>query len=383
MSGDRLARWRLLLGEQAEAHGISLPSEGAEAERLEKIEQVIGYLFEEGEGAEGDPSGSGKSRQRSGGRGASQMSVPRWVDWVSELFPQSAREILEKQLVQRRGIHQLLEQPDLLERIEPSVELAKTLLTHKDLIRPETRSLVRKVVAKVVDQLKDLMQIQVEEALTGALRRDRHSPRPAYRNLDLKRTVQRNLHNYDTEKEKLLVERVFYFAAERKKRPWHVIVCVDQSGSMLESAIFSTVMASIFHGIPALKTSLVLFDDAVVDLSDQVNQPVDVLLKVQLGGGTDITQALQYCSQLIREPARTILVLVSDFYEGRRVTDLLAVSRNLADSGVRLVGLAALGYDARPSYCKQTARKLRKTGMDILVCTPERLAECMGQIIRG
>lgn len=381
MSDDRLARWRLLLGEQAEAHGISLPQSGAEAERLEKIEQVIGYLFEESEGE--DPSGQGKSRQRSAGRGASQMNVPRWVDWVSELFPQSAREVLEKQLVQRRGIHQLLEQPDLLERIEPSVELAKTLLTHKDLIRPETRGLVRKVVAKVVDQLKDLMQIQVEEAITGALRRDRHSPRPAYRNLDLKRTVQRNLHNYDQEREKLLVEKIFYFAAERKKRPWHVIVCVDQSGSMLESAIFSTVMASIFHGIPALKTSLVLFDDAVVDLSDQVSQPVDVLLKVQLGGGTDITQALQYCAQLVREPARTILVLVSDFYEGRPTSELLAISRHLADSGIRMVGLAALGYDARPSYCKQTARKLRKTGMDILVCTPERLAECMGKIIRG
>src|SRR5262249_27549125 len=238
-------------------------------------------------------------------------------------------------------------------------------------------------IEKVVQQLKDKMKVQVEQAITGAIRRDRHSPRRIYRNLDWKTTVRRNLKNYDRDREQVLVDRLYFFAAERKKRPWHVIVTVDQSGSMLDSAIFSAVMASIFAELPAVRTSLVLFDTQVVDLSDQVGQPVDVLLSIQLGGGTDITKALQYDQQLVREPGRTIVVLITDFYEGRDERDLIREVRAMSESGIRMVGLGALGYDCRPAYNRSTAGKLRKAGMDILVCTPEKLAECMGQIIRG
>jgi uncharacterized protein YjbI with pentapeptide repeats len=218
---------------------------------------------------------------------------------------------------------------------------------------------------------------------TGAIRRDRHSPRKVFRNLDLKTTLRRNPHNYHEESGKLLVDKLFFYAAERKKKPWHVIVDVDRSGSMLDSAIFSAVMASIFAELPAVKTSLVLFDTQVVDLSDQVGQPVDVLLSIQLGGGTDITMALQYAAGLVRQPARAIVVLISDFYEGRDENDLVAQTRLMGDGGVRMIGFGALGYDARPAHNKETAKKLRKVGMDVLVCTPERLAECMAEITRG
>jgi Mg-chelatase subunit ChlD len=374
---ETLARWRLVLGKAAEPHGISCEGQ-AEAQR---IEQLVGFLFE---GSDDQSPGKGRRpAERSAGRGPSQLTVPEWVDAVNELFPRESKEVMQKELVRRRGIAEIMEKPELLEKIEPNLELVKTLLTHRELMNPKTRILARKIIDQVVEQLKRRMQMQVEQAITGAIRKDRHSPRKVFRNLDLKTTLRRNLHNFDSKSGKLMVDRLYFYAAERKKKPWHVIVVVDQSGSMLESAIFSAVMASIFAELPAVKTSLVLFDTQVVDLSNQVGQPVDVLLSIQLGGGTDITQALMYAGSLVRQPQRTIVVLITDFYEGRAESDLVAQTRLMADSGLRLIGLGALGYDARPSYNKATAGKLRKAGMDILVCTPEKLAECMAQIIRG
>lgn len=372
-----LSRWRLVLGRGAESHAITCEGD-AECER---IEQLVGFLFDETGGA-GLPKGRKAGGRQGGLGGGHALTVPEWVDYVSELFPQNAKEVLERELVERRGIAELLDQPRLLEKVEPNMELIKTLLTHKDLLNPKTRVLARKIIDKVVRELKEKMKVQVEQAITGAIRRDKHSPRRVYRNLDLKMTLQRNLQNYDANSGKLLVDRLFFFAAERNKRPWHIIVTVDQSGSMLDSAIFSAVMASIFAELPAMRTSLILFDTEVVDLSDEVGQPVDVLLSIQLGGGTDITRALQYSHQLVREPARAIVVLITDFYEGRAEGDLIRQVQEMADSGIRMIGLGALGYDARPEYNKTLAKKCRKAGMDILVCTPEKLAECMAEIIR-
>jgi Mg-chelatase subunit ChlD len=372
MDAHTLARWRLVLGRTAEQCSISCAGDAA----CQRIEDLVGFLFREG-------GGQGQSGDRTGGRGSSVLTVPRWVDLVSELFPHSAKEVLQRELVRRRGIGELLEKPEVLEKIEPNTELVKTLLTHKDLLNPQTRVLARKIIEKVVNELKEKLKVQLELAITGAVRRDRHAPRKVYRNLDLKTTLRRNLKNYDGDRGKLLVDRLWFYAAERKKRPWHVIVAVDQSGSMLDSAIFAAVMASIFAGLQSVRTSLFLFDTQVVDLTGQVGQPVDVLLSVHLGGGTDITKALQYAGQLVREPARSIVVLITDFYEGRSEQDLVRQAREMAGAGIRLIGLGALGYDARPEYNKATAGKLRKVGMDVLVCTPEKLAECMAQIIRG
>jgi Mg-chelatase subunit ChlD len=368
-----LTRWRLMLGKDAENSGIGMGEGGeglGEAGEAGRVDEAMEFLYGQG----------GKQ----GGKGSSALTVPGWIDEVSELFPKQAKEVLEREMIKRKGIEELLDEPKLLEKIEPNVEIVKTLLTHKDLLTPKTRVLARKVIQKVVDELKKKLEIRVEQAITGALRRDRHSPRKVFRNMDLKMTVRRNMKNWDEARQKLLVDKVFYYAAEKTKRPWHIVVCVDQSGSMLESAIFSAIMASIFYELPGVKTSLVLFDTQVVDLSDQVGEPVDVLLKVQLGGGTDITKAVEYCSQsVITEPAKTIFVLITDFYEGRDENDLIRAVRHMADANVRLVGLGALGYDAQPQFNKSTAGKLRKVGMDILACTPEKLAECMAEIIKG
>lgn len=368
-----LARWRLVLGKQAEAHGIDC---GGDAE-AERIESLVGFLFEN--------DGSKRSRGRSGGGSSQGLSVPDWVEQVNTLFPNQSKEVMQKELVKRRGIAELLEKPELLEKIEPNMELVKTLMTHRNLLTPKTRILARKIIDQVVNELKQKMQTQVEQTIIGAIRKDRHSPRKVFRNLDLKTTIRRNLANYDNASGKLLVDQLFFHAAERKKKPWHILVVVDQSGSMMESTIFSAIMASIFAELPAMKTSLILYDTRVVDLSDKLGQPVDTLMNAQLGGGNDTALALKYATTLIRRPAQTILVLITDFYEGGGSAEraMLDATRNLGDSGVRLIGLAALGYDARPFYDKTTAGKMRKLGMDILVCTPEKLAECMAQIIMG
>ena len=376
ISVQMLTRWRLVLGETAEQHGICI---GGNDEEARRIDALVGFLFAPDGSAGGKPS-----KDRRGGTGPGHaMNVPRWVDEVGQLFPRQAKEVMERELVNRRGLRELMEKPEILERIEPNQELVKTLLTHRDLMNEKTRSLARKIIARVVDELKKKLKLQVEPAITGAIRRDKHSPRRVYRNLDLGRTVRRNLHRFDADSGKLLVDRLYFHAAERKSRPWHVIVAVDQSGSMLDSAIYSAVMASIFVELPAVRTSLFLFDTEIADLTDQVGQPVDVLLSIQLGGGTDITRALQYAYQLTRQPARTIVVLVTDFYEGRAERDLVAQVKEMAQAGIRMIGLVALGYEARPEYNKTTASKCRKAGMDILSCTPEKLAEAMAHIIRG
>lgn len=370
-----LTRWRLVLGKCAEQQGICIGDEDADAQR---IEALVGYLFSS------DGSGEVRPQDRQGGRGPGHaMNVPRWVDEVGRLFPREAKEVMERELVNRKGLRELMEQPEILERIEPNQELVKTLLTHRDLMNEKTRGLARKIIDQVVQELQQKLKVQIEPAITGAIRRDKHSPRRVYRNLDLKRTVNRNLRNFDSASRKLLVDRLYFHAAERKSRPWHIIVAVDQSGSMLDSAIYSAVMASIFVELPAVRTSLFLFDTDVADLTDQVGQPIDVLLSIQLGGGTDITRALQYAYQLVRQPARTIVVLVTDFYEGRAERDLVNQVKEMAQAGIRMIGLGALGYDARPEFNKSTAAKCRKVGMDILSCTPEKLAEAMAHIIRG
>ena len=370
-----LTRWRLVLGQAAEKHCIQIADGDDQAGR---IEALIGYLFAP------PTTGDARPKDRNGGSGPGHaMNVPRWIDEVAQLFPRQAKEVMERELVNRKGLRELMEKPEILERIEPNQELVKTLLTHRDLMNEKTRALAKKIIAKVVDELKKKLKLQIEPAITGAIRRDKHSPRRVYRNLDLKRTVRRNLHRFDAATSKLLVDRLYFHAAERKSRPWHVIVAVDQSGSMLDSAIYSAVMASIFVELPAVRTSLFLFDTDIADLTDQVGQPVDVLLSIQLGGGTDITKALQYAYQLTRQPARAIVVLVSDFYEGRAERDLVNQVKEMAQSGIRMIGLGALGYDARPEYNKTTAAKCRKVGMDILSCTPEKLAEAMAHIIRG
>lgn len=374
-----LSRWRLILGPSAEAHGIQTADEHSKQQA-----EVLDYLFAPSSSqkqGKGKGKRRGGSNSRSAGNGQSTFTIPDWVQAVDELFPREAKEVLEQELIARRGIAQLLKEPDLLAKIEANIELVKTILTFKNLLNEDTRILAQKVIEKVVNELREKLKPEIQQAVAGAIKRNRHSPAKVFRNIDLKTTLRRNLQNWDEEAQRLVVDRAYYYASERSQRPWHIIIAVDQSGSMLESAVFSTIMASIFYELPSVNTSLFLFDTDIADLSDQVGQPVDVLLNVQLGGGTDIAKAMQYAQQLIKEPRRSIVILITDFYEGGDENRLLECTRAINLSGTRTVGLAALGYDARPDYNRVTAKSMAKQGMDILTCTPEQLTECIVKIM--
>ncbi|MFW9995908.1 MAG: VWA domain-containing protein [Candidatus Odinarchaeota archaeon] len=351
---------------------------------LNEVDGVLQFCYDQ----QSAPSAGGYARNRNNNRnrGAgsepSQMTVPSWVSKVKTLFPSETREILEADLIKRRGIEELIETPELLEKVEPSLEMAKLVLTYKDLMSPAAKESARRLIRKVVDQVKDQLRTDVIPAINGALRKDKNSPHKVFKNLNLKKTIWKNLKNWDEDRKKVIVDQMFFHQREQKRKPWHIITVVDESGSMMDSVIYSAVLASIFWEIPSVNSSLVIFDTQVVDLTPQVKDPVETLMNVRLGGGTYIGKAMQYVQEnLIINPAKTIVVLITDFYEGMNPDVLLTVTKSMIEGKARVIGLAALGYDTSPCYDRHLASQMRKIGVDILACTPKHLSELIGAII--
>lgn len=241
--------------------------------------------------------------------------------------------------------------------------------------------MVRRIIRQVVEEIRKRLEPQVRQVLSGRLNRQRHSPMAVARNFDALGTLRRNLKHYDVERQRLVVEKLFFFQRNSRRLPWDIILCVDQSGSMADSVIHSAVMAGILAGLPALRVKVVVFDTDVVDLSEHAGDPVETLMRVQLGGGTDIGKALRYCSQLLENPQRTVLVLVSDFYEGAPPNELLRTVKQLAEARVTLLGLAALDDQANPNYDRQMATNLAAYGMQIAAMSPQRLAHWLLKVI--
>ena len=234
----------------------------------------------------------------------------------------------------------------------------------------------------LVDQLTEKMRSEVERSALGKLDRSRRSNLRSARNLDIQRTIRKNLSHYDRENQRLVLEQVYFNGRVRRYNPWRVILAVDESGSMLPSIIHSAVMAGIFARMPLLDTRLVIFDTAGVDLSGRVEDPVETLMSVQLGGGTDIAGALRYCESLITAPHRTMVVLISDLCEGNTRQNLYGVCHDILESGARLVALTALDENAAPAYDRSTAEKLAGMGAWVGAMTPARLADFMADVMR-
>jgi Mg-chelatase subunit ChlD len=367
---SRLVRWRLVLGESAE-QSLGCPLSGKDQE----CDRALGFLYDREYG----PGRNVRKTSRQGGLGDSALSVPDWINQVHALFPKKTIERIEKDALERYQLQEMVTNPEVLERAQPNPTLLKAVLHTKHLMNQQVLQLVRKVIEQLLEKLARPLQ----QPFLGAMDRRRRSHVKLAKNFDAETTIRRNLAHYDRDSKRLFI-KVPYFSSRirRHLERWQIIILVDESGSMAGSVIHSAVTAAIFFGIKSVRTHLVLFDTNVVDVTEQCNDPVETLMKVQLGGGTDIGNALNYASTLVDNPRRTIIILVTDFFEGAPVERLLSTARKLLESGVILLGLAALDEQADPNYDRALAERLVAMGAHVGAMTPGELAEWVAQKVR-
>ena len=372
---NALERWRLILGKYAERLEQNRPG-GRQARMDAALEYLYGREYQ-GRGLRGD----GKDGLGPGSLAASAPNLVTWLGEIRELFPRETSEVIEKHALDRYGLTELVTDPKTLERLEPSQDLLRTLLALRGHLKGDVLHLARRIIRQVVEEIRRKLEPEVRNALSGRLNRQRHSPIAIAQNYDTLGTVKRNLKHYDTQRQQLVIEQLRFFERNTRRLPWDIILCVDQSGSMADSVIHSAVMAGILAALPAFRVKIVVFDTSIVDVSDHADDPVEVLMRVQLGGGTDIARAVRYCSQLIENPHRTVLVLISDFCEGGPPGELVRCVRKLAEARVRLLGLAALDGEAHPFYDRQMAERLAANGMEIAALTPQKLAQWLVKVV--
>ena len=392
MSGtDNLRRWRLILGEHSEQPlSESRPDADGTACQLlnpsdQRRDRALDYLYQreyqQRDAIPGDDDDFDIDWERGSGSGKGALTAPTWLRQVRELFPKSTAQTLQKQALERYGLDELITDPEVLQSATPSLDLVGTLIACRSLLPAQSMLIARRIIRKVVHDLEQKLRQKVRNAVLGLRQRQNHGGRASLSNLDWTTTLRRNLKHYDQDHETLVLERLFFFQRNRRKLRWDIIVVVDQSGSMLDSVIHSAVLAAIFTGVDTLRTRLILFDTEVVDITDRVGDPVEVLLGVQLGGGTDIAKAMEYAAERVENPRRTMIVLVTDFYEGGDPTALRTTVDRLQQSGVTTLGLAALDDRAEPDYDHTLAQDLANRGMQIGAMTPDRLAEWVGGVI--
>lgn len=319
---------------------------------------------------------------RQGGRGPSALTTPQWINDIHRLFPKETIERLERDAIERYAIDDVVTNPEVLARAEPNETLLKAVLRTKHLMAPDILVLARKLVQEVVRQLMEKLSRELALAFSGVIDRRRHSRFRIASDLDFRRVLKDNLKHYDPKTRRLTVEKLHFFARnQRHMKTWQIILLVDQSGSMLDSVIHSAVTAACLWGLPGVRTHLVAFDTNVVDLTRDVDDPCELLMKVQLGGGTDIQGAVAYAASLIEQPERAIVVLISDFFEGASEAMLEQHVAALTAQRTLVLGLAALDSDAAPAYDRDMARRLLAAGADVGAMTPGELAGWLAEKI--
>jgi Mg-chelatase subunit ChlD len=361
---ERLRRWRMILGgEDADGTGTSLS--GVDAKRDATLEALYD-----------------KQEDRRGGLGGSSPRVARWLGDIRGYFPSSVVQVMQRDAMDRLGLRELLLEPELLESVQPDVHLVGTLLSLNRAIPERSRDTARAVVRKVVDDLEKRLAQPTRQAVGGALHRANRTHRPRQADIDWNRTILANLKHYQPEQRTVVPERLVGYGRRLPNVSKQIVLCMDQSGSMASSVVYASVFGAVLASIRSLRTQIIAFDTAVADLTEQLTDPVELLFGVQLGGGTDINAALAYCQSRIEAPRDTVLVLISDLYEGGNEEEMLQRARALVADGVQVVCLLALSDDGAPAYDHDVAAALAAMGIPAFACTPDKFPDLMSAAIQ-
>lgn len=361
LDAEAARRWRLILGgEEADGTGCRLngPDLG--------IDKTLQALYDS---------------DRKGGLGSSAPNVARWLGDIREYFPASIVQIMQRDAIERLDMTRLLMEPEMLDSLQPDVHLVADLIALSGSIPAKTRDTARAVVRKVVDALMAKLTEPTRQAVNGAINRAARNRRPKHNDIDWPRTIRANLKHYQP-KFRTIVPEVRIGYGRRRQSMRHIVLCIDQSGSMAASVVYSAIFGAVLATLPAVTTSLVVFDTAVVDLTDQLDDPIDLLFSTRLGGGTDINRAVGYCQQLVGAPHDTIFVLISDLYEGGVETEFMRRAATMVASGIQFVTLLALSDEGSPAYNAQLAAQLATLGVPAFACTPDRFPELMAAAIQ-
>lgn len=357
---ERTRRWRLAMGGE---------DDGALSENDLRIDRALSALYR----------GAEQGGRKKGGLGASAPRVARWLDDIREFFPSPVVQVIQRDAFERLNLKAMLLEPEFLETLEADVHLVADLISLRSAMPDKTKETARMVVAQVVAELMKRLAHKTAETIRGAINRNERTHRPRPADIDWPRTIRANLHNWQADYQTIVPETLVGHARKSKAKADldHVIMCVDQSGSMASSVVYASIFSAVMASLPVLETKLVCFDTSIIDLSEQLSDPVEVLFGVQLGGGTDINAALTYCQGLVSHPAKTNLILISDLYEGGNAKEMLARAAELVSRGVNLIVLLALSDDGRPAYDQAHAQALASMGCPVFACTPDQFPDLM------
>ncbi|MBD2464666.1 VWA domain-containing protein [Oscillatoria sp. FACHB-1407] len=370
-SQKRLRRWRLILGGGA-ADGICAGADGDErggsltlSDSDRAMDKALAALYES---------------QRGSGAGFASPQVARWLGDIRTYFPTSVVRVMQQDALERLNLQRLLLEPEMLEAVEPDVHLLSNLLSLNAVMPAKVKETARIVVRRVVDDLLQKLANPTRQAIMGSLNRAVRNRRPRHHEIDWQRTIRANLKHYQPDYRTIIPERRIGYGRKRSSLQ-DIILCVDQSGSMLSSMVYAGVFSCVLASLPAVRTRLVAYDTEVVDLSDLLQDPIEVLFGTQLGGGNDTPKALAYCQKLIQRPQETIFVLISDLYEGPGSEEMIKRLGTLVSSGVQVITLFALNDDGSPAYDHDNAHALAKLGIPAFACTPDLFPDLMAAAI--
>jgi Mg-chelatase subunit ChlD len=353
---QHIRKWRLILGgEESEGTSFTLNAHDIQ------LDKTLEALYD---------------NERQGGLGPSSPNVSRWLGDIRSFFPNTVVQVMQKDALKRLNLTQMLFEKEMLENVEADVHLVATLMTLSRVIPDKTKDTARQVVRKVVDELIKKLAQPTQQAITGSLNRSARNRRPRHNEINWHLTIQKNLKHYQAQYKTIIPETRIGYGRKRSSLK-DVVLCLDQSGSMGTSVVYSGIFGSVMASIPAIKTKMVVFDTAVVDLTEELTDPVELLFGVQLGGGTDINAALTYCQQIITKPLDTVLVLITDLYEGGDQEGMRKRATELAAAGVQVVVLLALNDDGAPSYDHGNAQFFSNLGIPVFACTPDKFPDLM------